>query len=67
MDLDIDEQQLVAEFRALSPAGRQELLKLATGLLRKCLEQPEPGSGDRCALKRSEQRPEAADEPISTE
>ena len=34
MDLDIDEQQLVAEFRALSPAGRQELLKLATGLLR---------------------------------
>ena len=39
MDLDQDEQRLLDEFRALSPDGRQELLKLATLLLGNCLRQ----------------------------
>jgi hypothetical protein len=71
MDLDLDEQRLLAEFRALSPAARQDLLQLATGLVRKCLEHAEPaaeaGSGNQCALKRADRRPGAADEPIFTE
>ncbi len=70
MDLKLDEQQLVADFRRLDPVGRKELLKYAVCLVRKQqTASEEPASvGNQCSLEpRQEERPEAAKEPIFTE
>lgn len=70
MDLTLDERRLLAEFRKLPPAGRDELLAHAARLA--CLAgaeaQPETAApADRCSLKCPEPRPEAEKGPIFTE
>ena len=70
MDLKLDEQLLVADFRRLDPAGKRELLDYAAFLVKK--ERTE-GAGaaaqaeGQCGLDGREERPEAAKEPIFTE
>ena len=70
MELSIDEQRLLAEFRRLTPLGRDELLACAASLLRKSAA-VELREGDRatnqCRLKSVEPRPEAEKTPIFTE
>lgn len=69
MNLSLDEQRLLAEFRKLPPAGQDELLAFAGTLLRRSttgsVETGKPTN--QCALKSKEQRPEAADTPLFTE
>lgn len=70
MELNIEEQKLLADFRQLSPAGKKELLDYAVFLRKKwggrSLEaDPEPTG--QCKLQREEERPEASEEPIFTE
>ncbi len=71
MDLKLDEQLLVAEFRRLGPEGRKELLDYAACLARKQQSDVPEGTGhagNQCSLDaRPEERPEAAKEPIFTE
>jgi hypothetical protein len=71
MDLKLDEQLLVAEFRRLDPAGKRELMDYAAILVRKCREEvPEqtPVATNQCTLDAPEEvRPEAVKEPIFTE
>ena len=71
MDLKLDEQLLVADFRRLDPAGKKELLDYAAFLVEKCRS----GSADetvhaenQCSLEtEAEERPETVKEPIFTE
>lgn len=68
MDLTLDELRLIAEFRKLPPAGRDELLAHVASLA--CLAGATPESGapaDQCRLKAVEPRPEAEKGPIITE
>ena len=71
MDLKLDEQLLVAEFRRLDPAGKKELMDYAAILVKKYrgegYEQP-PEATSQCSLDApGEVRPEAVKEPIFTE
>ena len=71
MDLKLDEQLLLADFRRLTPAGKKELLDYATFLVKKSRadrpEEPAPAE-NQCRLEdQPEERPEAAKEPIFTE
>jgi len=70
MDLTLDEQKLLADFRRLTPAGKDELLEHAVLLGRRgerTSAEPVPVS-NQCRLEPSrEVRPEAAKEPIFTE
>lgn len=72
MDLKVDEQILLANFRRLPTSRQKELLDFATLLVRKSLE-PEPERGETrqtagsCELQRPAERPETAKEPIFTE
>ena len=70
MDLTLDEQKLLADFRRLTPAGKQELLEHAVLLGRKgdrMSAEPVPAS-NQCRLEPSrEARPESVKEPIFTE
>ena len=70
MDLTLDEHKLLAEFRRLSPTGKQELIDFALYLNKKG-ESAQPGEGpakNQCSLaKQKEPRPESAPEPIITE
>ena len=71
MDLNLDEQKLLAEFRRLDPEGKTELLDYAVFLVKKYQEAaPEelPSTDNQCPVrKQEEERPEAAKEPIFTE
>lgn len=71
MDLKLDEQKLLSEFRRLHAAGKAELLDYATFLVKKYQNLPaeEANAPDnQCQLKKQpEARPEAAKEPIFTE
>lgn len=70
MDLSIDEQCLIAEFRKLSPAGREDMLAYAASLLRRTGAEASHDSGsasDQCRLKVAEPRPETEKGPIFTE
>lgn len=70
MDLTIDEQRLIAEFRKLPPSGKDELLACASALVRRSLveESGESGSAsNQCAVKTRETLPEAEKTPIITE
>jgi hypothetical protein len=69
MTLTLDEQQLVAHFRALDVAAQRELLDHAQQLRRRTFEpgQGESGQGAQCSFKGEEVRPEAAKEPLFTE
>jgi hypothetical protein len=70
MDLNLDEQRLIADFRQLDGAGKQELLSQASLLVKKShvLGSDEPAlAGNQCSLPRTEKRPETDKEPIFTE
>ncbi len=71
MDLKLDEQTLLANFRHLPAEGKKEFLDYAASLVKKYSGQPaEPGEqpANQCSLdKQPEKRPEAAKEPIFTE
>jgi hypothetical protein len=71
MDLNLDEQKLIAEFRRLNEEGQRELLDHAAVLLKKQHDTSaadQSGPDNQCALnKPHEERPEAAKEPIFTE
>jgi len=70
MDLTLDEHRLIAEFRRLSPAGKQEVFDVMTLLQKRQGGDSAVGdapSQNSCALNRKEERPEAAKEPLVTE
>ncbi len=71
MDLTLDEHRLIAEFRRLSPAGKQEVFDVMTLLQKRqggdSAADDAPASQNSCALNRKEERPEAAKEPLVTE
>lgn len=70
MDLTLDEQHLIAEFRKLPPPGRDELLAYATSLVRRAgAEVQNEGAppANQCTLKSREEHPEAQKTPIFTE
>ncbi len=71
MELNLDEQKLVADFRHLPEEGKTELLGLVASLSKKYQQRfsEEPEKTDhQCSIdKPQEKRPEAAKEPIFTE
>ncbi len=71
MDLKLDEQRLLAEFRKLDPAGKKELLDYVAFLVKKCRTNAAgetEQAGNQCPLDaKEEERPEAIKEPIFTE
>ncbi|HEX8960211.1 MAG TPA: hypothetical protein VF775_01420 [Geobacteraceae bacterium] len=71
MDLKLDEQLLLADFRRLDPAGKKDLLDYAACLAKKCrMNSPEePAAAEnQCPLAdQTEERPETVKEPIFTE
>ncbi|NVN90012.1 MAG: hypothetical protein HXX11_05345 [Desulfuromonadales bacterium] len=70
MDLSVDEQRLIAEFRKLTPSGKDELLAAAASLLRGVGGEScgEDGSvSNQCKVKTRESLPEAEKTPIFTE
>ncbi|GFE62318.1 hypothetical protein [Geobacter sp. AOG2] len=68
MDLTLDEQRLVAEYRRLTPAGRDELLACAATLVRQTNAEKDGGTAtDQCRLKSTEPHPEAEKTPFFTE
>jgi len=71
MDLKLDEQKLLADFRRLDQDGRTELLDYAAFLVKKYHEAASeelPSSDNQCPLRKHEkERPEALKEPIFTE
>jgi len=71
MELKLDEQRLLTEFRRLHADGKAELLDYAAFLVKKYAGLPteEPSTSDnQCPIrKQDEERPEAVKEPIFTE
>lgn len=71
MDLKLDEQLLIAEFRRLNPGEKKELLDYAAFLAKKSRSNPSDESTNpvnQCRVgDKPEERPEAAKEPIFTE
>jgi hypothetical protein len=70
MDLTLDEQKLLADFRRLTSVGKQELLEYAVFLGRKSssISSERDPATNQCRLEPShETRPESAKEPIFTE
>ena len=68
MDLTLDEQRLIAEYRRLTPAGRDDLLAHASTLVRLAGGEKENDiATDQCRLKSVEERPEAVKTPVFTE
>ena len=71
MDLKLDEQLLVADFRRLDPAGKKALLDYAAILVKKYRsggDEQQSQAANQCSLDaREEVRPEAVEEPIFTE
>ena len=64
MDLTLDEQRLIADFRKLTPSGRDEMLAYAASLVRRAGAEP---PANQCPLKSREEHPEAQKTPIFTE
>jgi len=68
MDLTLDEQRLIAEYRRLTPAGRDNLLAYASTLARQANGGKDGDTPtDQCRLKSAEPHPEAEKTPIFTE
>ena len=71
MDLKLDEQLLLADFRRLDPEGKKALLAHATALVKKqrsAAGEEGSSSESQCSIEpEPEVRPEAAKEPIFTE
>lgn len=70
MELDLDERKLLADFRRLPEAARQEVIDYVAFLGKKHdggrAGEDRPAAG-RCAVKYGEERPEAVREPLFTE
>ncbi|QEM66939.1 hypothetical protein FO488_01370 [Geobacter sp. FeAm09] len=70
MDLTLDEQRLIAEYRRLTATGRDDLLAYAAALLRQAGTETN-GENDtatnQCRLKSAEPHPEAEKTPFFTE
>jgi hypothetical protein len=67
MEITQEEQQLLAEFRRMSPHQRQELLAVAKGLV-SVTQQPEiPAPKGQCALNRPVAGGAKGDDPVFTE
>ncbi|UFS72362.1 hypothetical protein LPW11_09250 [Geomonas sp. RF6] len=70
MELNLEEQGLVATYRRLNEKGKKELAGFASSLLEAAkaaaAEEPESTAGS-CKISREEERPETAAEPICTE
>jgi hypothetical protein len=71
MNLTLDEQRLLAEFRTLDETGRKELLETASNLAKRWRGQGNTDDGEsagQCQLEEpKEKRPETTKEPIFTE
>ncbi len=70
MDLNLDEQKLLAGYRRLSPEGKKELVDFAAFLVKKYQQTSHdttPQEINQCKLSSGEGRPEATKEPIFTE
>ena len=71
MDLKLDEQLLVADFRRLDPEGKKELLDYAAFLVKKYrsgASEETMKAENQCSLDaKAEERPEAVKEPVFTE
>ena len=71
MDLKLDEQLLVTNFRRLDQEGKKDLLDYAAVLVKKCRSESSDETApaeNQCSLEaKAEKRPEAAKEPIFTE
>lgn len=70
MDLTIDEQRLIAEFRKLTAPGRDELLAAAAELVRRdavAASGEGEDASNQCRLKSREAAPEAEKTPFFTE
>jgi len=69
MDLTLDEQRLITDFRKLTPSGRDELLAYASSLVRRAgtKAQESASPANQCTLKSQEKHPEAQKTPIFTE
>jgi hypothetical protein len=71
MELKLDEQKLLADFRRIGPEGKKELLDFVAFLVKKYHEpapEEETSPDNQCPVrKQDEERPEAAKEPIFTE
>jgi hypothetical protein len=70
MELNIEEQTLIATYRTLDDLGKKELLRFASQ--QRKLEAAASAAGllhqsGQCKLERCEERPETAAEPIFTE
>lgn len=65
MDLNLDEQRLVAVFRKLTPTAKEELMGLATSLVRRV--STEPQGSNQCGIKQQEEKPESEKMPFFTE
>jgi hypothetical protein len=70
MELNLEEQMLIATYRSLDELGKKELLRHAT--LQHKMEAAASSSGPsslsgQCKLERGEERPESVAEPIFTE
>ena len=70
MDLTIDEQRLISEFRKLPPSGKDELLACASSLVRRSGIEDSDKSvapSNQCVVKTRETLPEAEKIPFITE
>jgi hypothetical protein len=68
MDLTLDEQRLIAEYRRLTTAGRDDLLAYASTLVRQASGEKENDTAtNQCPLKSAEPHPEAEKTPVFTE
>ena len=70
MDLTLDEQKLLADFRRLTPVGKKELLEYALFMARKVATASVESdtTANQCRLEPAhDARPESAKEPIFTE
>lgn len=68
MELNLEEQTLIATFRSLDDLGKKELLRHASQQLKRRVEasQESPASlTGQCRLKKGEQRHESSSEPIT--
>lgn len=66
MELNLEEQTLLATFRSLDELGKKELLRFAAKQHQRDAELAPSPSG-QCKIEREEDRPEAVSEPIFTE
>lgn len=70
MELKLDEQKLLADYRRLAAEGRIELLDYAAFLVKKYRDTTTVDTSpaaNQCTIDKEESRPEAVKEPLFTE